>query len=106
MVAVETTQRPLVRGKLPGGAVQARANRRLGAARATQVDPARDIERGVCPDPCSRSCGRRRAPILGAIELVPITSHRSAEARLWKEMISTYHYCGYQPLVGAQIRYL
>jgi hypothetical protein len=45
-------------------------------------------------------------PMLGAIELVPIPSHRSAEARLWKEMIATYHYCGYQPLVGAQMRYL
>jgi hypothetical protein len=43
---------------------------------------------------------------LGSIELVPVASHRSPEALLWKEMIAAHHYCGYQPLVGAQIRYL
>lgn len=52
------------------------------------------------------------APINGAVEdlrglkLVQVTGSSSREAQLWKEMIAAHHYCGYQPLVGAQIRYL
>lgn len=51
-------------------------------------------------------------PIEGAVqdlrglELVRVVGTSSREARLWKEMIAAHHYCGYQPLVGAQIRYL
>lgn len=43
---------------------------------------------------------------LGAIELVRVEGSRSAEAKLWKEMIGTYHYCGDRRMVGAQMRYL
>lgn len=41
---------------------------------------------------------------LGAVELVPVQS--PSQSALWKEMIAHHHYCGYQPLVGAQLRYL
>lgn len=42
---------------------------------------------------------------LGLLELVPVRGS-SEQSRLWKEMIAGYHYAGYQPLVGAQMRYL
>ena len=42
---------------------------------------------------------------LGPIELVAVRG-QSQESRLWKEMIAYHHYAGYQPLVGAQLRYL
>jgi len=42
---------------------------------------------------------------LGPIELVAVRG-QSAEAQLWKEMVACHHYAGYQPLVGAQLRYL
>jgi hypothetical protein len=43
---------------------------------------------------------------VGAVELVRVTGGRSQWSRLWKAMVSTHHYLGYQPLVGAQLRYL
>lgn len=42
---------------------------------------------------------------LGPIELVAVRG-QSEESRLWKEMVDCHHYAGYQPLVGAQLRYL
>lgn len=66
----------------------------------------------------SRTCGTTpfttasdpRAPIvgtrhtLGELELRPIASQ--AEGRLWRELMARYHYLGYAPLPGAQLRYL
>ncbi|HEV7669194.1 MAG TPA: IS4 family transposase [Thermoanaerobaculia bacterium] len=43
---------------------------------------------------------------LGDLDLVRVQGSSSQEALLWKDMIAAHHYCGYQPLVGAQIRYL
>ncbi len=43
---------------------------------------------------------------LGDLDLVQVKGSSSPEAQLWKEMIAAHHYCGYRPLVGAQIRYL
>ncbi|HFE45396.1 MAG TPA: DUF4338 domain-containing protein [Nannocystis exedens] len=40
---------------------------------------------------------------LGALELVPIRLRK--ESSLWNEMVERYHYLGYDPLPGAQIRY-
>jgi hypothetical protein len=42
-------------------------------------------------------------------DLGPLTLHRVAcpkDSRLWNELIARYHYLGYTPLPGAQIRYL
>ena len=50
-----------------------------------------------------------QAPITGSrsdlkeIRLVQVTR---TESRLWNELIDRYHYLGYQPMAGAQIRYL
>lgn len=42
--------------------------------------------------------------VLGAIQLVRVTKPKPS--RLWNELIQRYHYLGYSPLPGAQIRYL
>ena len=42
---------------------------------------------------------------LQRVDLVPVGG-RSELARLWNELVATYHYLGYRPLVGAQQRYL
>lgn len=41
---------------------------------------------------------------LGAIELVVVAT--SAQSRRWRELIAGYHYLGYSPFAGAQLRYL
>jgi hypothetical protein len=41
---------------------------------------------------------------LGQLNLRPVDTSR--ESSLWNELIERYHYLGYKPLPGAQIRYL
>lgn len=41
---------------------------------------------------------------LGPITLQPVET--APEARLWRELIARYHFLGYSPLPGAQLRYL
>lgn len=41
---------------------------------------------------------------LGALEFVPIRSRQ--DSSLWNELIERYHYLGYDPLPGAQMRYI
>lgn len=41
---------------------------------------------------------------LGELLLRPVSGRR--ESRLWNELIERYHYLGYKPLPGAQLRYL
>ena len=40
------------------------------------------------------------------IEIVHVTSATKKESYFWNELIDRYHYLGYSPLPGAQIRYL
>jgi len=40
---------------------------------------------------------------LGPVQLCPV--ERPAHSRLWNEYIHRYHYLGYKPLPGAQLRY-
>ncbi|MCX6141691.1 MAG: IS4 family transposase [Ignavibacteriales bacterium] len=49
-------------------------------------------------------CGR--VDKIGPIELMLVNDSKSKEAMIYKEVISRYHYLGYQRLVGAQMRYL
>jgi hypothetical protein len=42
---------------------------------------------------------------LGELRL-SVVRGRSHQARLWNELMARYHYLGYQPLPGAQLRYL
>lgn len=41
---------------------------------------------------------------LGTVKLIRISSR--PQSRLWNELIQRYHYLGYTPLPGAQVRYL
>jgi hypothetical protein len=41
---------------------------------------------------------------LGNLQLCPVATRQ--QSSLWNELIQRYHYLGYQPLPGAQIRYL
>ncbi len=41
---------------------------------------------------------------LGALEIVPVRSRK--DSSLWNELIERYHYLGYDPLPGSQMRYL
>jgi len=43
---------------------------------------------------------------LGGVDLVRIDSSDSHESKVWKALMSTYHYLGSGPLCGAQMRYL
>ena len=49
--------------------------------------------------PITVSAGR-----LGKLELRPVSTPQ--QSSLWNELIQRHHYLGYQPLPGAQIRYL
>ena len=44
------------------------------------------------------------AGVLGDLELRPVDTRQ--DSSLWNELIERYHYLGYAPLPGAQIRYL
>ena len=50
-------------------------------------------------EPVTASVGQ-----LGELELVSVKAR--ADSRLWNELIERYHYLGYHPLPGAQMRYL
>lgn len=54
--------------------------------------------------------GEAQEPITGPLQaLLPLELHRvrcQKDSSLWNELIERYHYLGYKPLPGAQIRYL
>jgi hypothetical protein len=60
--------------------------------------------------PKRTAAGEPRKPIqlpraaLGEIALQPVRSRQ--DSALWNELIERYHYLGYKPLPGAQLRYL
>jgi len=47
---------------------------------------------------------RESAPALEPVTTVAVASRQ--QAQLWNELIARYHYLGYRPLPGAQMRYL
>jgi hypothetical protein len=71
--------------------------------------PRRRNGKGGCRIKCTAS-GDPGNPItgnisaLGTVELIRVTERR--QSRLWNELIQRYHYLGYTPLPGAQVRYL
>ena len=46
-----------------------------------------------------------RVDRLGRLEFLPVRSDMKRDSRLWNEYIQRYHYLGYAPLSGAQLRY-
>lgn len=71
-------------------------------APARGVPPRRPIVFTEDSDPGPRWEGTRGQ--LGAVELRRVTTPQ--QSRRWNEMVARYHYLGYQPLPGAQLRYL
>jgi hypothetical protein len=76
---------------------------RLPAAR-------RQVRRGALPQPAEEQlgCAKLDVPSVGQIEglqLVPVHQDGDLSQR-WKQVVDRYHYLGYQPLCGAQMRYL
>lgn len=60
--------------------------------------------------PSLTSAGDPQPPItVGAGQLAPLSFEhvegRTAASRLWNELIQRYHYLGYAPMSGAQLRY-
>lgn len=60
--------------------------------------------------PQATTAGNPQRPITaGAGELTPLcferVEGRTAASRLWNEMVQRYHYLGYTPMSGAQLRY-
>ena len=47
------------------------------------------------------------APVdqLPPLEFLPVSTRTKSDSRLWNEYIQRYHYLGYNPLPGAQLRY-
>lgn len=43
---------------------------------------------------------------LGEIRLVEVSRAAGELSKLWNDIVAAYHYLGYKPLVGAQMRYL
>ena len=70
----------------------------------------RQVRRGVLPRPGrgELGCAKLDLPSVGrlkGLQLVPVHQDREL-ARRWKQVVGAYHYLGYQPLCGAQMRYL
>lgn len=42
---------------------------------------------------------------LPALQFLPVSTRTKRDSRLWNEYIQRYHYLGYNPLPGAQLRY-
>jgi hypothetical protein len=55
------------------------------------------------PPACPLAC---RVDEVVDLELVLVTAATSEWSGVWNKLMATYHYVGYRPLVGAQVRYL
>ena len=74
----------------------------LPPPRSVNNNRRRPMEFTTAGEPGSSITGSLRD--LGTIELIRAT--KPQQSRLWNELIGRYHYLGYTPLAGAQIRYL
>ena len=61
------------------------------------------LARVTLPPACPLAC---RVDEVVELELVLVTAANPEWSGLWNKLIATYHYVGYRPLVGAQVRYL
>jgi hypothetical protein len=70
----------------------------------------RQVHRGALPRPArgELACAKLDLPSVGRLKglrLVPVHQDRELSQQ-WKQVVAAYHYLGYQPLCGAQMRYL
>jgi hypothetical protein len=99
----------------PNGRLQEMACRvgllRLSEQGHVQLPAARrQVRRGGLPRPArgELGCAKLDLPSVGrlrGLQLLPVHGDRKL-SRQWKQVVDTYHYLGYQPLCGAQMRYL
>lgn len=70
----------------------------------------RQVVRNPTPRPArgELACAKLDLPSVGQLKgLRLVAVHQDRElARQWKQVVGAYHYLGYQPLCGAQMRYL
>lgn len=62
------------------------------------------IPRFIAPDPELELAMPGSLDTLGSIDLVPVDT--KASSLRWRSLIASYHYLGYVPFAGAQLRYL
>jgi hypothetical protein len=75
----------------------------LPSARAANFDTRRTPEATPATDPQ----GQILKPVdqLGRLEFLPVSTQTKRDSLLWNEYIQRYHYLGYTPMSGAQLRY-
>ena len=75
----------------------------LPRARAANFDTRRAPGASPATDPKPEIC--QPVDQLGRLEFLPVSTHMKRDSLLWNEYIQRYHYLGYTPMSGAQLRY-
>ncbi len=75
----------------------------LPKARAANFDTRRAPGASPATDPQPEIC--QPVDQLGRLEFLPVSTHMKCDSLLWNEYIQRYHYLGYTPMSGAQLRY-
>jgi hypothetical protein len=75
----------------------------LPSARAANFDTRRAPTATPATDP--REEISQPVDQLGRLEFLPVTAQSKRDSLLWNEYIQRYHYLGYTPMSGAQLRY-
>lgn len=87
------------------------AMQRMAAEGLITLPPARaanfDRRRAAGPTPATDPQPQISCPVdqLPPLQFLPVTADNREGSRLWNEYIQRYHYLGYTPLSGAQMRY-
>src|SRR5260370_41868385 len=75
----------------------------LPNGRAANFDPRRTPAATPATDP--RVEILKPVDQLGRLEFLPVSTQTKRDSLLWNEYIQRYHYLGYTPMSGAQLRY-
>jgi hypothetical protein len=75
----------------------------LPSARAANFDTRRTPEATPATDPQVEIS--QPVDQLGRLEFLPVSTQTKRDSLLWNEYIERYHYLGYTPMSGAQLRY-
>ena len=75
----------------------------LPKARAANFDTRRAPSASPATDPKPEIC--QPVDQLGRLEFLPVSTQMKRDSLLWNEYIQRYHYLGYTPMSGAQLRY-
>ena len=75
----------------------------LPSARAANFDTRRTPEATPATDPQVEIL--KPVDQLGRLQFLPVSTQTKRDSLLWNEYIQRYHYLGYTPMSGAQLRY-